>query len=113
MVVVYNWSIESVDARKTFTDKHGNVRQNVIKNVVLVYTGKNGDREEKEKTNISFSLVDLTIFKPVEEVTNQEVLQWSLNKLHPKEKDRIEKSIKSKFENIDSPDNMINIVLND
>lgn len=113
MAAAYNWSVESVDARKTFTDKNGNVRENAIKNVALVYTGKDGDREEKERTTVNFSLVDLSVFKPIEEITNQEVLQWALNKLHPKEKDRIEKSMKSRFENTDDASNMVNIVLND
>ena len=113
MAPTYNWSIESIDARKVFTDKHGNVRQNVIKNIVLVYTGKDGDREEKEKTVVGLSIVDLTIFKPLSEVTNEEVLQWAVNKLHPKQKERIETFVRGKLEGIDSSENMINIVLND
>jgi hypothetical protein len=113
MAAVYNWSIESIDARKVFTDKHGNIRQNVIKTVILAYTGKEGDREEKERTIVNFSIVDLSVFKPVDEVTNQEVLQWALNKLHPKEKVRMEKFVQSKFEDLGDPENIINIVIND
>lgn len=113
MAAVYNWSVESVDARKVFTDKYGNVRQNAIKSVALVYTGKDGDREEKERTSVSFSLVDLSSFKPIDEITNQEILQWALNKLHPKERNRIEKYMKSRFENVDDESNMVNIVINE
>lgn len=113
MAAVYKWSLESIDARKVFTDKHGNVRDNVIKSVLLVYTGKDGDREETEKVNIRFSIVDLSVFKPVNEITNQEVLQWALDKLHPNEKNRIEKLIQSRFNDVDSPENMIKITIND
>lgn len=113
MAATYSWGIESIDARKTFTDKYGNIRDNVIKTVVLAYTGKEGKDELTERVGVHFNITDLSVFKPVDEITNQEVLQWALNKLHPKEKNRIEKFVKSRFENIDSGENIINIVIND
>lgn len=113
MAAVYSWSIESIDAKKVFTDKYGNVRENVIKNVLLAYTGKEGTREEKERANVSFSIIDLTVFKPVDNITNQEVLQWAVNKLHPKEKERIEKFVKSKFGDVESDENMTQIIINE
>ena len=97
MAATYNWSIEDINAKKTFTDKNNNVRSNVIKSVVLVYTGRDGDIQHQEKTIIRFSLVDLSNFQPVNELTNEQVLNWAINQLNPKEKTRIELFVKSKI----------------
>lgn len=94
MEAVYNWKIGKIDAKKMFTDKFGNVRQNVIKSVELILVGKKDDKEKEYKTNVSFNLIDLSDFKDASLLSKEEVLEWALAKINPKEKQHIEKMVK-------------------
>lgn len=94
MQAVYNWKLGRVDAKKSFTDKFGNVRQNVIKNVELTFIGEKNDEKKEYTTNVSFSLIDLSDFKDASTLSRDEVLQWALAKINPKEKEYVEKIVK-------------------
>lgn len=113
MQATYNWSIKSIIAKKAFTDKHGKLCENVIKTVLIAYTGTKGDRKEEDTSVINFDITDLSVFKPVDEVTNSEVLFWALNKLNSKERERIENTIKIKLDDIEHNGNMINIIISE
>ena len=94
MQAVYNWNIGRIDAKKSFTDKFGNVRQNVIKSVELILVGKKEGKEKEYKTIVSFSLIDLSDFKDASTLSKDDVLEWALAKINPKEKEYIEKMVK-------------------
>lgn len=94
MQAVYNWKLGRIDAKKSFTDKFGNVRQNVIKNVELTFVGEKDDKKSEYKTIVSFSLIDLSDFKDISTLSKDEVLRWALVKINPKEKEYIEKMVK-------------------
>lgn len=94
MQAVYNWKIGRIDAKKSFTDKFGNVRQNVIKSVELILVGKKEGKEKEYKTIVSFSLIDLSDFKDSSTLSKDDVLEWALAKINPKEKEYIEKMVK-------------------
>lgn len=94
MQAVYNWKLGRIDAKKSFTDKFGNVRQNVIKSVELILIGEKEGKEKEYKTNVSFSLIDLSEFKDASTLSKDDVLQWALAKINPKEKEYIEKIVK-------------------
>jgi len=113
MKATYNWIIESIAAKKVFKDKNGNIRNNVIKDVIISFNGKLDEKEEKEKVVVSFDIVILDDFKPVDDLTNEQVLSWALAKLNPKEKERIEKSIMRKFSDLEEESNLIQIIINE
>lgn len=94
MQAVYNWKLGRIEAKKSFTDKFGNVRQNVIKNVELTLVGKKGEEEKEYTSNVAFSLIDLSDFKDASTLSRDEVLQWALLKIDAKEKEHIEKMVK-------------------
>lgn len=94
MQAVYNWELGKIEAKKSFTDKFGNVRQNVIKNVELTFIGEKNDEKKEYTTNVSFSLIDLSDFKDASTLSRDEVLQWALAKINPKEKEYVEKIVK-------------------
>jgi hypothetical protein len=94
MQAVYNWELGKIEAKKSFTDKFGNVRQNVIKNVELTFVGEKDDKKSEYKTIVSFSLIDLSDFKDASTLSKDEVLQWALAKINPKEKEYVEKIVK-------------------
>ena len=94
MQAVYNWKLGKIEAKKSFTDKFGNVRQNVIKNIELTFIGEKGDEKKEYTTNVSFSLIDLSDFKDASTLSRDEVLQWALVKINPKEKEYVEKIVK-------------------
>ena len=112
MQVTYNWVIDTINAKKSFTDKYGNLRENAIKSVRLFYVGKQGDREEKASVMVNFKLIDLRDFKSVDEITKEELLIWCLNTMHPKEKEGIERSVRSKFGSV-VDDNVTSIIINE
>jgi hypothetical protein len=113
MKATYNWIIESIAAKKVFKDKNGNIRNNVIKDVIISFNGKLDEKEEKEKVVVSFDIVILDDFKPVDDLTNEQVLSWALAKLNPKEKERIEKSIMRKLGDLEEESNLIQIIINE
>lgn len=86
MEVVYNWSVKKIYAKPVFTDKHGNVRENVLKKVELECVASYSGTTDKMTTNALFDLIDLTDFTPVDQLTNEQVLQWSLDVIKDKEK---------------------------
>jgi len=94
MQAVYSWSIGKIEAKKSFTDKFGNIRQNVIKTVELILTGEKNDDIKEYKTRIDFSLIDLSDFKDASTLSKDEILQWALAKINPKEKEYIERIVK-------------------
>lgn len=94
MQAVYNWKIGKIEAKKSFTDKFGNVRQNVIKSVDLILVGEKGNDKKEYSTRIDFSLIDLSDFKDLSTLSKEEVLQWALAKINPKEKQYIERIVK-------------------
>jgi hypothetical protein len=94
MQAVYNWKLGKIEAKKSFTDKFGNVRQNVIKTVELILVGEKGDNKKEYTTNVSFNLIDLSDFKDASTLLKEEVLQWSLAKINSKEKEYIERIVK-------------------
>jgi|LakMenE01Jun11ns_1017448.scaffolds.fasta_scaffold9954363_2 hypothetical protein len=94
MQAVYNWKIGKIEAKKSFTDKFGNVRENVIKSVELIFVGEKEDDKKEYTTNVSFNLIDLSDFKDASTLSKEEVLQWALVKINPKEKQYIEKIVK-------------------
>jgi hypothetical protein len=94
MQAVYNWKIGRVEAKKSFTDKFGNVRENVIKSVELILVGEKGNNKKEYSTNIVFSLIDLSDFKDASTISKEEVLQWALEKIDLKEKQYIERIVK-------------------
>ena len=94
MQAVYNWKIGRVEAKKSFTDKFGNVRENVIKSVELILVGEKGNNKKEYSTNIVFSLIDLSDFKDASTISKEEVLQWTLEKIDLKEKQYIERIVK-------------------
>lgn len=94
MQAVYNWKLGRIDAKKSFTDKFGNVRQNVIKLVELILVGEKDGKKSERKTFVSFSLIDLSEFKDASTLSKDDVLEWALEKINPKEKEYIEKMVK-------------------
>jgi hypothetical protein len=113
MAVEYKWTLGSVQGKREFTDKNGNKRNNVIKSVELVFQGKKEGEDAviKESALVVFDLVDLTSFEEVEDLTQEIILNWALNKLHPKQKIDIENNIKSHFGEHES--NLIQIEINE
>lgn len=111
---IYNWNIERITAKKIFTDKNNNVRENVIKDVLISYIGKytedNGKLEEKKETvNVSLNITNLSTFKPIEDLSKDDILTFALNELNPKEKERIEKSVMFRCGDIEDESNLINL----
>lgn len=113
MNATYKWVLESITAKKVFTDKNNNVRENVIRDVLISFVGKMGEKEEKQDTLVKFDITTLDNFKSVDDLTKEEVLSWALSKLNYKEKERIEKLIMSKFGDIEDESNLIKIFIND
>lgn len=118
MKATYSWVIEQVLAKKSFTDKNNNVRENVIKDIRISYIGtfteESGEKiENKESTNVSLDLFNLSDFKPIEELSKDDILKFALDNLNPKEKERIEKYVMNKFGDLEEESNIITIILND
>ena len=118
MKATYSWVIEQVIAKKVFTDKNSNVRENVIKDIHISYIGtlteEDGQKiEKKERANVSLDLFNLSDFIPIEELSKNDILNFALNKLNPREKERIEKSVMNKFGDLEEESNLITIILND
>lgn len=99
MEPVYKWKIKSVIGRPVFTDKFGNVRENVIKTVVLEYVGELEDRIEKEEFTVNFKLEDLSNFLDHTSLTSDDVIQMAVNSRPTPEVQAVEDSVKIKFGN--------------
>lgn len=118
MNATYNWVVEQVMAKKIFTDKNNNVREHVIKDISISYIGKFIDEydkeiEKKETAIVRLELLNLSEFKPIAELSKEDILSFALNNLNPKEKERIEKSILYQCGDLEEQSNLITIILND
>lgn len=96
----YKWEIQSVIAKPRFTDKHGNIRQNVVKTVVLAYTGEKGKQIKSEKKIVNFDITDLASFTSADLLTKEQILEWCFNKINPKEKEIIERAVRMQLDNV-------------
>lgn len=99
MEPVYKWKIKSVTGRPVFTDKFGNVRENVIKTVILEYIGELEDKTEKEELIVNFNLEDLSNFLDHTSLTSDDVIQMALNSRPALQIESIESFVKNKFGN--------------
>ena len=97
METVYNWKLGSIQAKKIFTDKFGNIRENVVKSVTLIFEGKKDEEVKSKSTQVIFNLIDLSDFKDASELNKEEVFEWAMEKLRPLEKASVEKNVKSQF----------------
>lgn len=97
METTYKWELKEVLGKPTFTDKHGNVRENVLKTVRLQYVGQRGDETQKEELLVNFDLTDLSTFTDYTQLTAEDVIQLALSTRHPIEIKNIEESIKGRF----------------
>jgi hypothetical protein len=94
MEATYRWELGSVQAKATFTDKHGNIRNNVVKQIELTFIGVKGTKEEKYSTYVTFDLIDLSNFTDSSSLTKEQLTEWGLDKMNPKEKAHIEKQVR-------------------
>jgi hypothetical protein len=125
MAATYNWSVGFINAKKAFTDKYGNFRENVIKSVELIYTGADtyieevdGEEQEKERKEsksviVNFELFDLSSFQDYTELNKETILNWALDKINPMEKLDTENFVKNLFKEFNFESNLINIEIND
>jgi hypothetical protein len=100
MDTVYKWEVQSVAAKPSFKDKHGNIRQNVVKTVNLTYTGKKGNQTKFQKKTVNFNITDLTNFTNADLLTKEQVLEWCFNKMGPKEKELTEREVRMQLDNV-------------
>ena len=111
MEAVYNWSVKKILAKPVFTDKHGNVRENVLKLVTLEYKGVKGNEEVSEEVKVNFNLIDLSNFTDHTQLTNEQVLEWSFANMKPGEKQSVEDRIQRKIERTPVEQSMVEISL--
>ena len=97
MNVEYNWELGDVQAKKEFTDKYGNKRNNVVKSVELFFKGKTDKLEYKDSAIVKFDLADLSQFHELKDINKDLLLSWALDKLYPKQKIDIENTVKGFF----------------
>lgn len=111
MAATYNWEIETIAGVPRFTDKNGIVRENVIKVVNLAFVGRRDKVVISKKKSVRLSMLDLANFTDASQLTKQTVLQWALDKLHPKEKEDLENSVKFELGDLTSDSYLIAIDL--
>lgn len=111
MAATYKWSIKSILAKPIFTDKNGNTRENVIKSVVLRYSGELDGKEAHQDVSVNLSIIDLTNFKDHSTLTEDQVIQWALSKVSDREKLHAEALVKSSFEELSINNNTVEIKL--
>lgn len=111
MEATYNWEIENIGAVPRFTDKNGVVRENVIKVVNLAFVGRRNKVVISRKKLVRLSLMDLANFTDASQLTKETVLQWALDKLHPKEKEDLENNVKFELGDLTSDSYLIAIDL--
>lgn len=107
MEVNYKWKLGNVSVKKHFTDINGNVRTNAIKTAEVIYEGVYNNVSKKESTVVTFSLVDLSDFLNIDEINKELILNWAMSKMHPKEKEYIEKKVKSQFNDNTDVNNIV------
>jgi hypothetical protein len=113
MAATYKWSVGKIFAKKSFTDKNGNLRENVIKSVELIYEGVEEERKESREIIVSFPLFDLSSFQDYTQLNKEVILDWSLNKLSQREKSDVEGFVKGLFEESNNESNITNIEIDD
>lgn len=125
MAITYNWSLGHISAKKAFTDKNGNFRENVIKSVELIFTGVHKyiqeiDGEEQEKETIQskgivvdFNIIDLSSFQDYTELNKEIVFNWAFSRLTDREKLSTENAVKMMLNDYKSESNLIKIEIND
>jgi hypothetical protein len=111
MEAVYNWSIKKILAKPVFTDKHGNVRENVLKRIVLEYKGTKGEEVLTEEVKVTFSLIDLNNFTDHTQLTSEQVLEWAHANMKPGEKERTEEKVQRRLERTPVENSMVEISL--
>jgi len=113
MSVEYRWKLGQVNGKREFTDKNGNKRSQVIKSVEVIFEGKREgeDTSIKESALVIFDLVNLDDFVESENLSQETVLNWALEKMFPKQKIDIENNIKSIFGEYES--NLIQIQIDE
>lgn len=97
MEPTFKWIIQSIFCKPEFTDKHGNLRKDAVKNVNLMYVGKLGDIIHSAHLPVTFSLIDLTNFIDRTDLSDEQILNMALSSRHPKEIESIENSVKNRF----------------
>ena len=97
MEPIYKWEIQHISSKPTFTDKFGNLRTDAIKIVNLLYVGVLGDVKHSAPLTATLSLIDLSNFTPISELSNEQILAMALGSKHPEEIERVENSVKNRF----------------
>lgn len=97
MEPIYKWVIQNIYCKPQFTDKYGNLRTDAIKTVNLSYVGVLGDVEYNAPLIATLSLIDLSDFTPVSELSNEQIIAMALASKHPEEIEQVENSVKNKF----------------
>jgi capsular polysaccharide biosynthesis protein len=97
MEPTFKWELKSIFCKPVFTDKYGNVRTDVIKNIILAYVGTLEDRVEQASLTGSLSLIDLSDFVVITNFTNQQIIDMALSSKNPKEIEQVENSVKNRF----------------
>ena len=97
MEIVINWEVGRIEAKPNFTDKHGNLRTNVVKRVELICKGQYDGKEEEQSEMVSFDITDLSNFIESSNLTKSQILDWALSKINLRQKEYIEKLVKAKL----------------
>jgi hypothetical protein len=107
MEATYKWELKNVTGKPVFTDKFGNVRENVIKTVILEYVGQLGDKTEKQELVVDFSLADLSSFVEQSTLSANDVIQMALSYRPAGQIESIETIVKNKFFEDNSPSSFV------
>lgn len=97
MEPTFKWIIQNIVCKPTFTDKYGNLRTDAIKTVDLLYVGVLGDVQHSAPLTTTLSLINLSDFTPISELSNEQILAMALASRNPKEIEQIENSVKNRF----------------
>jgi len=98
MEATYKWELKQVLGKPIFTDKNGNIRENVLKVVHLEYVGTLDDKVEKVPLIVHFNVTDLSSFTDYSQLSKEDVIQMALSVRHPKEIEALENEAKQKLE---------------
>jgi hypothetical protein len=104
-MITYDWNCRTVDAYPSV----GGLKD-VVYNVHWIVTGLSEELDIHENpyqaTNIgtqTLNTEDITDFIPVDELTNEQVIEWVKSAMGEEEVSRIEESIKNEIENLIEP----------
>ena len=97
MEPIFKWVIQNISCKPQFTDKFGNLRTDAIKTVNLLYVGVLGDIEHSAPLAATLSLINLSDFTPISELSNEQIIAMALAAKHPEEIEQVENSVKNKF----------------